>query len=47
MNRIFRCKLQRADGMRVDYIGPFGQWGAEWHIVVRMIIWNCRRLRHG
>lgn len=35
MNRIFRCKLQRADGMRVDYIGPFGQWSPEWHIVLR------------
>lgn len=35
MTRIFRCKLQRADGMRVDYIGPFGQWDACWHIVLR------------
>ena len=35
MNRIFRCKLQRADGVRVDYIGPFGQWASEWHIVLR------------
>lgn len=35
MNRVFRCKLQRADGARVDYIGPFGQWDAEWHIVLR------------
>lgn len=37
MSRIFRCKLQRADGMRVDYIGPFGQWSSEWHLVLRYV----------
>jgi hypothetical protein len=47
MTRIFRCKLQRADGMRVEYIGPFGQWSQEWHIVLRMVTWNRWRLRHG
>jgi len=37
MNRLFRCKLQRADGMRIDYIGPFGQWSPEWHVVKRVV----------
>jgi len=35
MNRIFRYKLQRADGARIDYIGPFGHWNLEWHLVLR------------
>lgn len=40
MTRLFRCKLVRLiDGFPqyVDYIGPFGQWSSEWHVVKRMI----------
>jgi len=32
---IFRCKLRRFDGETIDYVGPFGDWSAEWHIVLR------------
>lgn len=35
MSCLFRCELQRVDGLRVDYIGPFGQWDADWHVVLR------------
>lgn len=31
----FRCKLRRADGMTLDYVGPFGDWQPEWHIILR------------
>lgn len=42
MTRLFRCKLQRADGMRIDYIGLFGQWSSEWHIVMRVVTFHGR-----
>lgn len=30
-----RCKLRRNDGMTMDYIGPFGEWSNEWHMILR------------
>ena len=37
MSRLFRCKLQRTDGVRVTYIGPFEGWSSEWHLVMRVV----------
>ena len=37
MSHLFRCKLQRADGTRVIYIGPFDGWSSEWHLVMRLV----------
>jgi len=35
--RMFRCKLQDDHGNRVIYVGPYGAWSPEWHMVFRRV----------
>lgn len=35
--KMFRCILVNQHGARVTYIGPFGEWSKEWHMLMRRV----------